>query len=120
MLRTFDEARKLGYRAIVIFGHPDYYPRMGFRRAAEFGITTADGSSFDAFMALPLYEGALDEIRDVFSSTRSLKALTKKMYWNLTGTFLRRRNMSGSHKRIDRPPRRRREEGSGRGGHYLP
>lgn len=78
MLRTFDEARKLGYRAIVIFGHPDYYPRMGFRRAAEFGITTADGSSFDAFMVLPLYEGALDEIRGRFFIDPVFESLDEK------------------------------------------
>ena len=63
MLHTFDEARRLGYRAILIFGHPDYYPRVGFRRASEFGITTAEGRSFDPFMVLPLYDGALDGIQ---------------------------------------------------------
>lgn len=66
MLHTFEKARKLGYRAIVIFGHPDYYPRVGFRRASEFGLTTSDGNTFDAFMALPLYEGALDGIQGRF------------------------------------------------------
>jgi predicted N-acetyltransferase YhbS len=66
MRHTFEEARKLGWRAIVIFGHPDYYPRIGFRRASEFGLTTADGKNFDAFMALPLYEGALDGIQGRF------------------------------------------------------
>jgi predicted N-acetyltransferase YhbS len=66
MRHTFEEARKLGWHAIVIFGHPDYYPRIGFRRASEFGITTADGKNFDAFMALPLYEGALDGIQGRF------------------------------------------------------
>jgi len=59
MIHAFDEAKRLGYRAVIIFGHTDYYPRVGFRPAGEFGITTADGSNFDAFMALPLYEGAL-------------------------------------------------------------
>ncbi len=62
MLHTFAEARRLGCRAVLIFGHPDYYPRVGFRRASEFGITTADGWNFDPFMALPLYDGALDGI----------------------------------------------------------
>jgi len=59
---TFDAAKMMGYRAIIIFGHPDYYPRVGFRRCAEFGITTGDGNNFDPFMVLPLYEGALDGI----------------------------------------------------------
>ena len=62
MQHSFNEARRLGFRAVIIFGHPDYYPRAGFRRACEFGITTSDGKNFDPFMALPLYEGALDGI----------------------------------------------------------
>jgi len=59
---TFAEAKKLGYRAVLIFGFPDYYPRLGFRPAAEFGITTSDGKNYDPFMACQLYDGALDGI----------------------------------------------------------
>ncbi|HHZ13421.1 MAG TPA: GNAT family N-acetyltransferase [Clostridiales bacterium] len=66
MTYTIAEARRLGYRAIVIFGHPDYYPRFGFRRAAEFGLTTSSGHTFDPFMALELYPGALDGIKGKF------------------------------------------------------
>ena len=57
---SLNEAKRLGYRAVLIFGHPDYYTRVGFRRANEFGVTTADGKTFDPFMVYPLYEGALD------------------------------------------------------------
>ncbi|MCL2866032.1 MAG: N-acetyltransferase [Lachnospiraceae bacterium] len=66
MQHSFAKARALGYRAVIIFGHPDYYPRVGFRRAVEFGIVTADGQSFDPFMVYPLYEGALAGIRGRF------------------------------------------------------
>jgi len=62
MRHTFGVACELGYRGVLIFGHPDYYPRVGFRRAAEFGITDSGGASYDPFMALPLYEGAFDGI----------------------------------------------------------
>lgn len=61
-----EEAKRLGYRAVIIYGHPDYYPRLGFRRGSDFGITTPNGSSFDALMALPLYDGALDGISGKF------------------------------------------------------
>jgi predicted N-acetyltransferase YhbS len=30
---TLDLARELGYRAVLIFGHEDYYPRLGFKPA---------------------------------------------------------------------------------------
>jgi|GEM_PF-44595 len=61
--KTLKIARDLGYRAVLIFGYESYYPRFGFKPASEFGITTADGKNFPAFMALPLYSGALDGVR---------------------------------------------------------
>jgi predicted N-acetyltransferase YhbS len=62
MKYTISEAKRLEYRAILFFGHPDYYTRFGFKRAKEFNITTSGGDNFDAFMAMPLYDGALDGI----------------------------------------------------------
>lgn len=41
MQHSFAEAKRLGYRAVIIYGIPDYYPRVGFKRAAEFGLTDA-------------------------------------------------------------------------------
>lgn len=75
MRHTIGLARALGHRAIVIFGHPDYYPRFGFGRAADFGIRTQDGSGFDAFMALPLFEGALSDADGVFHEAPEFYAL---------------------------------------------
>ena len=66
MHHTIGEAIRLGYRAIVFYGHPDYYPRFSFRRAAAFGVTTPDGKTFDALMAMPLYDGALDGVSGTF------------------------------------------------------
>ena len=60
--KTLEVARRLGHRAVLIFGHESYYPRFGFKPASEFGITTAEGKNFPAFMALPLYDGALEGV----------------------------------------------------------
>lgn len=62
MRHSIAKAEKLGYRAIIFYGHPDYYPRFGFRRASRYGITGMDGSSRDSLMAMELYDGALDGI----------------------------------------------------------
>jgi predicted N-acetyltransferase YhbS/uncharacterized protein YdhG (YjbR/CyaY superfamily) len=61
--KTLTLARETGFRAVLIFGHKDYYPRFGFKPASEYGITTADGENFPAFMALPLRDGALRGVR---------------------------------------------------------
>ena len=63
---SIQEAARLGYRAVVIYGHPDYYPRFGFRPALAFHLTSPDGSSPDALMALELYAGALNGVRGKF------------------------------------------------------
>lgn len=59
---TANEAKHLRYRAILIFGHPGYYPRFGFRPAAEFGITAADGQEYDALMAYECLPGSLQGV----------------------------------------------------------
>jgi predicted N-acetyltransferase YhbS len=63
---TKEMAQKMRYKAIVIFGNPSYYHRFGFDNAANFGITTAEGANFDAFMALELYRGSLQGITGKF------------------------------------------------------
>lgn len=50
-----DEARRLGHRAIVFYGNPDYYPRYGFVRAREVGLP-----GIDPLMAMALVPGAFD------------------------------------------------------------
>jgi len=60
--KTLEVARELGHRAVLIYGHESYYPRFGFKPASEFGITTDDGKNFPAFMALPLCDGALNDV----------------------------------------------------------
>jgi predicted N-acetyltransferase YhbS len=78
MKHSIAEAKRLGYRAIVFFGHPDYYPRFGFKRGAEYGITAPDGSSFDALMAMELYDGALGGISGKFIEDPVFETMTQE------------------------------------------
>ncbi len=56
------ESSRLGHRAIVLVGHPEYYPRFGFEPARAKGLETAYPVPDEAFMVLELYSGALDGI----------------------------------------------------------
>ena len=51
---TIPLAKEMDFRAILFHGNPDYYPRLGFRPASDFGI--------DGGFCMPLYEGALGGI----------------------------------------------------------
>lgn len=63
---SIEQAKKLGYGAILFFGRPEYYPRFGFVEAGEFGITTSNGENFPAFMAMELKEGYLKNVTGKF------------------------------------------------------
>lgn len=63
---TKELAQLMGYRAIVIFGSPEYYHRFGFVNAQNFGIVTSDGANFDAFMAMELSADSLQGITGRF------------------------------------------------------
>lgn len=56
---TLKAAKALPFPCVLIFGHPNYYCRHGFKNAQTFGITTQSGENMDAFMALELHPGAL-------------------------------------------------------------
>ena len=56
-----------GLAAVVVLGHPDYYPRFGFASAKQFGIGCEYEVPDDVFQARELVSGSL---RDVAGTAR--------------------------------------------------
>lgn len=56
------EAARLGHGAVIVVGHPGYYPRFGFKDAAGFGLRAPFPVEPGAFLALELLPGALDGV----------------------------------------------------------
>jgi putative acetyltransferase len=54
---ALDGAKGAGAQAVIVLGHPDYYPRFGFSAALARHLVSP--FSGDAFMALELVPGAL-------------------------------------------------------------
>ncbi len=52
--------RALGAAAVVVVGHPGYYPRFGFTPASGLGLACEFEFPDEAWMALELEPGALD------------------------------------------------------------
>ena len=48
-----------GYRAVVVLGHPGYYPRFGFVPSRKFGIKSEYDVPPEAFLVKQLQGGAL-------------------------------------------------------------
>ncbi|MDF2907325.1 MAG: GCN5-related N-acetyltransferase [Herbinix sp.] len=75
---TMQIAADKGYKGIVIFGEPDYYPRIGFKTCDHYQITTADGKNFDAFMGIELVEDGLKDIKGKFYESEVFEHLPKE------------------------------------------
>ncbi|MBN2777552.1 MAG: N-acetyltransferase [Bacteroidales bacterium] len=70
---TIAIAKHLGYSAMILFGHPEYYHRFGFVNAQNYGITTKDGMNFEAFMVLELYPNALAAVSGKFFEDKAFE-----------------------------------------------
>jgi putative acetyltransferase len=57
--------REARYQAMIVLGHPDYYPRFGFQPSVRFGISSTYDVPDDAFMVLRLDSGFISELYGV-------------------------------------------------------
>ena len=68
-----EKAKKLGHGAILFFGRPEYYPQFGFKEAAEFGVSDAEGYNYPSFMGMEL-------IPDYFSKAKGGRFFESDIY----------------------------------------
>ena len=54
-----EQCTQLGFVAVVVLGHPEYYPRFGFSPASQFGIESEYDVPDEVFMAMELRPEAL-------------------------------------------------------------
>jgi len=59
VLAGLEQCRQLGFVAVVVLGHPEYYPRFGFSPSSRFGIDSEYEVPEEVFMAMELVPDAL-------------------------------------------------------------
>ena len=59
------ESRAKGYPAVVVLGHPGYYPRFGFVPSIKYNITSEYDVPSDVFMIKELQPGVLAGISGI-------------------------------------------------------
>jgi predicted N-acetyltransferase YhbS len=57
---------EMAYKAIIIYGDPEYYKRFGFKASKEYGITNRDGKYPAALLVLEIFPNALNGIKGAF------------------------------------------------------
>jgi len=94
---TMKLASQQGYKGIIIFGEPDYYPRLGFKNCEAFNITTSDGKNFDAFMGIELIPNGMKNIKGKFYESEVFEHLPKDEVeeFNKNFPYLQKMNFPG-------------------------
>ena len=55
-----EECKKVGQSVAIVLGHPEFYPRFGFKPSRPFGIRWEQDVPAEVFMVAELNEGALN------------------------------------------------------------
>jgi predicted N-acetyltransferase YhbS len=63
---TIKLSKEMGYRAVIIYGDPEYYKKFGFKASKGYDITNGDKKYPAALLVLELYPNALDGIKGIF------------------------------------------------------
>jgi putative acetyltransferase len=63
MRASLERCREMGHDAIVVVGHPEYYPKFGFLPASRYGLRCEYEVPEDVFMALELRAESLLGVR---------------------------------------------------------
>ncbi|KAA0743675.1 N-acetyltransferase [Bacillus sp. AY3-1] len=59
---ALEKAKELGYGSVVVLGHPEYYPKFGFKKASEWNIKAPFEVPEEVFMVVELRENALEGV----------------------------------------------------------
>lgn len=60
--KGLEKSKRLGYKTVILIGHPDYYPRFGFTGAKGKGLKAPFPVPDEAFLVYELVPGSLDGI----------------------------------------------------------
>jgi predicted N-acetyltransferase YhbS len=70
IIRGHEIAKKLGYKAVVLLGHENYYPRFGYKKASDYNIKAPFEVPDVNFMVLELIEYGLKDIEGTVEYAR--------------------------------------------------
>jgi len=76
---TIQLSKEMGYKAIIIYGDPEYYKRFGFKVSKEYTITNMEGKYPAALLVLELFPNALHGINGKFDEGKTYEIDEKEL-----------------------------------------
>lgn len=63
--KALQKAKELEFQSVIVLGHPEYYPKFGFRKSSQWQIKAPFDVPEEALMAIELQERSLDNVSGV-------------------------------------------------------
>jgi predicted N-acetyltransferase YhbS len=76
---TVKLSKEMGYKAIIIYGDPEYYKKFGFKESKEYKITNKERKYSVALLVLELYPNALNGIEGIFDEGKIYEVNKNKL-----------------------------------------
>ncbi|MGE8054647.1 GNAT family N-acetyltransferase [Bacillus mycoides] len=65
IVAALEKAKELGHESVVVLGHPEYYPKFGFKKASDWNIKAPFEVPDEVFMVIELGENALQGVEGI-------------------------------------------------------
>ncbi|MBJ8008581.1 MULTISPECIES: GNAT family N-acetyltransferase [Bacillus cereus group] len=65
IVAALEKAKEFGYGSVVVLGHPEYYPKFGFKKASDWNIKAPFEVPDEVFMVMELRENDLQGVEGV-------------------------------------------------------
>mmetsp|Transcript_63116 Transcript_63116/g.150472 ORF Transcript_63116/g.150472 Transcript_63116/m.150472 type:complete len:222 (-) Transcript_63116:176-841(-) len=87
VMESLRRAKEMGFRAVIIYGDPRLYGRLGFRCGERYDLTNGEGQYCIALMVYPLYDGAMDGLGGTFSESEVFQTVTEEAVAEFDAAF---------------------------------
>jgi len=76
---SIEEAKRLGYNAILTLGYPYHYETYGFEGGKKYNIAMEDGKFYKGLLVLPLYKDVLKGVSGYAKFSDALEATEEEI-----------------------------------------
>jgi predicted N-acetyltransferase YhbS len=76
---TIKLSKEMGYKAIIIYGDPEYYKKFGFKESKKYNITNKNKKYPAALLVLELDANALNGIQGIFNEGKMYEINEKEL-----------------------------------------
>jgi predicted N-acetyltransferase YhbS len=98
---TLNLSKDMDYKAVIIYGDPEYYKRFGFKESKEYNITNKDKKYPAALLVFELYPNSLNGIKGIFDEGKIYEINEKEFEEFEQGFYKKEKGVTKTQERFN-------------------